>query len=155
MAVIFCIFYFTDVVRKFADRDTTLVLSQEIIEGKGVESPFITFCMQPTAKWAILDKYKLSSGVLNEPNQNDKEILVSLNKTIETLFREATFKINVDFDLYIRLWYYEDGWKYYKGKMQEGSNYITVGAPTTLRSKIEGYIRLLIFRKFSPLPAVI
>ena len=129
LTVIFCIFYFNDVVRKFADRDTTLVVSQEIIEGKEVESLFITFCMQPRAKMAILDKYKLSSGVLNEPNQNDKEILVSLNKTIETLFRETTFKISLDFELYINLWYYEydNGWKKYEGKMREGSNnYIKV-----------------------------
>ena len=129
LAAIFYIFYFTDVVRKFAERDTTLVLSQEIMDV--VEYPFITFCMLPRAKKEILENYKLSKNVLNEPDQNDKEILVSLNKTIETLFRDATFKINVDFDLYIKLWYYKDGWKYYKGKMQEGSNnYITVCAPT-------------------------
>ena len=131
LAIIFYIFYFTDVINKFAERDTTLVFSQEIME-EGVEnSPFITFCMQPKEKKTILMDYKLSKGVLNEPHQSDKEILVSLNKTIETLFREATFKINIDFDLHIKLWYYEDhyGWKNYTGKMRDGSNnYITVGA---------------------------
>ena len=115
LAAIFYIFYFTDVVRKFAERDTTLVLSQEIMDV--VDYPFITFCMQPKAKKAVLEDYKLSKIVLNEPDQNDKEILVSLNETIETLFREATFKINLDFDLHIKLWYYKDGWKYYKGKI--------------------------------------
>ena len=43
---------------------------------------------------------------------------------------EVTFKINVDFQLEIRLWYYEDdnGWKNYTSKMREGSNnYIKVG----------------------------
>ena len=142
LAATFYIFYFTDIVRKFAERDTTLVLSQEIMEDNVVEYPFITFCTQPKAKKAILEDYKLSKVVLNEPNQNDKEILVSLNKTIETLFREATFKINVDYDLYIRLWYYEDGWKYYKGKMQEGSNYITVGAPTISNFEVFGQLYL-------------
>ena len=72
----------------------------------------------------------MSSGVLNEPDKNDVKILVSLNKTIETLFRETTFKIGVDFELYINLWYYEAdyGWKNYTGKMYEGrNNYIKVG----------------------------
>ena len=50
LAATFYIFYFTDIVRKFAERDTTLVLSQEIMEENVVESPFITFCMQPRAK---------------------------------------------------------------------------------------------------------
>ena len=89
--------------------------------------------MQPRTKSTILEEYNLSSGVLNEPNPKDIEIIVSLNKTLDTLFREATFKINVDFEMYIKLWYYEDyyGWKSYRGKMREGSNnYITVGKPT-------------------------
>ena len=130
LAAIFCIFYLTDFVRKFAERDTTLVFSQETVEENGIESPFIVFCMQPRAKTLILEKYKLSSGVLNEPDKNDVKILVRLNKTIETLFRETTFKIGVDFELYINLWYYEAdyGWKNYTGKMYEGSNnYIKVG----------------------------
>jgi hypothetical protein len=108
LAAIFYIFYFTDVVSKFADRDTTLVLSQENIKDNVVEHPFVTFCMQPRTKKTILDGYKLSTGVFNEPNHNDVEILVSLNKMLETLFKEVTFKINVDFELDIRLWYYED-----------------------------------------------
>ena len=131
LAIIFYIFYFTDVVNKFAERDTTLVFSQEIMEKNLVESPFITFCMQPKQKKTVLEGYKLSKGVLNEPHQNEKDILVSLNKTIETLFKEATFKINVDFVLYIKLWYYEDhyGWENYTGKMRVGNNnYITVSA---------------------------
>ena len=130
LAVIFYTFYFTDVVSKFADRDTTLVLSQEIIEDNVAKPPFVTFCMQPRTKKMILEGYKLSTGVLNEPNDKDVEILVSLNKTIETLFREVTFKIMVDFELDIRLWYYEDdnGWKNYTGKMHEGNNYIKVGS---------------------------
>ena len=129
LAVIFYAFYFTDVVIKFAHKDTTLVLSQEFVDKNETEAPFITFCTQPRAKKAILEKYKLSSGVLNEPNPKDIEILVSLNKTIEILFREVTFKMNVDFELYIKLWYYDDnyGWKNYEGKLQEGSNnYIKV-----------------------------
>ena len=129
LAIIFYIFYFTDVVNKFAERDTTLVFSQEIMKENAVEPPFITFCMQPKAKKTILEGYNLSSGqVLDEPHKNDVGILVNLNKTIETLFREVTFKINVDFELEIKLWYYQDefGWKNYTGKMREGSNYIKV-----------------------------
>ena len=129
LAAIFYIFYFTDVVNKFAERDTTLVHSQETIEENERNPPFITFCMNPRAKNSILDGYKLSRGVLNEPNSNDKKILISLNKTVEALFREATFKLNRDFYMSINLWFYEDefGWRNYTGKITEGSNnYIEV-----------------------------
>ena len=129
LAAIFYIFYFTDVVKKFAERDTTLVHSQETIEENERNPPFITFCMTPRAKTSILEGYKLSRGVLNEPNSNDKKILIGLNKTVEALFREATFKLNRDFYFSISLWVYGDefGWTNYTGKMTEGSNnYIEV-----------------------------
>ena len=129
LATIFYIFYFTDVVNKFAERDTILVHSQETIEENERNPPFITFCMTPRSKNSILDGYKLSQEVLNEPNSNDKKILISLNKTVEALFREATFKLNRDFYFSINLWLYEDefGWINYTGKMTEGSNnYIEV-----------------------------
>ena len=129
LAAIFYIFYFTEVVNKFTERDTTLIHSQETIEGNESHPPFITFCMTPRAKSAIIEGYKLSRGVLNEPNSNDKKILISLNKTVEALFREATFKLNRDFYFSINLWFYEDefGWTNYTGKMAEGSNnYIEV-----------------------------
>ena len=129
LAVIFYIFYFTDVVKKFAKRDTTLVYSQETIGENERNPPFITFCMAPRADTLILDGYKLSRGVLDEPNSNDKQILISLNKTIDSLFREVTFKLNRDFYFSIGLWFYEDklGWTKYSKKMKEGSdNYIEV-----------------------------
>ena len=127
LAAIFYIFYCTEVANKFAERDTNLILSQETIEENEMTPTFITFCMTPRSKNSILDGYKLSGGVLNEPNSNDKIIMTSLNKTIQDLFREATFNINKDFYLYINLWFYEDGWHNYKGKMKEGSNnYIQV-----------------------------
>ena len=105
MSVIFYNFYFTDVVSKFADKDTTLVQSQENIEDNVVEPPFFTFWMQLRANKSYLDGYKLSTGVLNEPNHNNVKTIVSFNKTF---FREVTFKINVAFELDIRLCYYEN-----------------------------------------------
>ena len=72
LAAIFYIFYFTEVVNKFAEKDTTLVHSQETIEENERNLSFVTFCMTPRAKNSILDGYKLSRGVLNEPNSNDK-----------------------------------------------------------------------------------
>ena len=128
LAAIFYIFYFTEVVNKFAERDTTLINSQETIEENEMNPPFVTFCMTPRAKKSILEEYKLSHGVLNEPNSNEKKIFISLNKTMETLFREVTFKLNRDFYLLINLWIYDDefGWTNYTGKIKEGNNYIEV-----------------------------
>ena len=60
---------------------------------------------------------------LMSQDSNDKENLISLNKTVEALFREATFKLNRDFYFSINLWFYEDefGWTNYTGKMTEHS----------------------------------
>ena len=135
LAAIFYIFYFTEVVNKFAERDTTMVLSQETIEKNETSPPFITFCTTPRAKNSIFEGYKLSGGVLDEPTSNDRKILTSLNKTIEDMFREITFKLNRDFYLYINLWVYDDkfGWQNFEGKMKEGSdNYIEVQTKITL-----------------------
>ena len=129
LATVFFIFYFTDVVNKFAEKDTTLIYSHKIIEEHETTPPFITFCTTPRAKNSILDGYKLSRGFLDEPSSNDQRILKSLNKTIEALFRKVTFKLDRDFYLYINLWFYEDefGWHNYEAKMKEGSdNYIEV-----------------------------
>ena len=49
------------------------------------EPPLVTFCIQPRVKKTILEGYKLSIGVLYEPNQNDVEILAMLNKTHDYL----------------------------------------------------------------------
>ena len=136
-ATLFYIFYFTDVVNKFAEKDTTLTYSQETVEENEMNSPFITFCTNPSTKISILEGYKLSHGVLDEPNSNDTKILMSLNKTIEALFREATFKLNRDFYLYINLWFYEEefGWQNYEGNMKDGSeNYIEV----QIKLKVQG-----------------
>ena len=125
---LFVKFYFIEVVQKFAERDATFVFYKETILKNEMKLPFITFCMTPRAKRSILEEYNLSYGVLNEPNPNDQEVLVGLKKTIKELFREVTFKLNVDFELTITLWSYEEdfGVKAYEGKMELGSNYIKV-----------------------------
>ena len=137
LAAIFYIFYVTDVVNKFSEKDTTLINSQETIEENERTSPFITFCMAPKAKKSIIDGYKLSRGVINEPNSNDKKVLISLNKTIDALFREVTYKLHRDFYLIINLWFYDNefGWTNYTSKMKEGSeNFIEVCLKLTTSS---------------------
>ena len=130
LVAIFYIFFLTDVLNIFADRDSFLINSQETMEENEMNHPpFITFCMTPRAKKSILEEYKLSHGVLDAPNSNDTKILMSLNKTIEALFREVTYKLNKDFDLLIKLWFYEEehGWRGYEEKILEGNeNYIKV-----------------------------
>ena len=79
LASFFVKFYFIEVAQKFAERDATFVFSEETISEDEMKLPFITFCMTPLAKKSILDKYNLSYGVLNEPNLNDREVLVGLN----------------------------------------------------------------------------
>ena len=130
LVAIFYIFFLTDVLNIFADRDSFLINSQETMEENEMNHPpYITFCMTPRAKKSILEEYKLSHGVLNEPKSNEKQIFISLNKTMEALFREVTFKLNRDFRLSINLWSYHDefGWQNDTGTMKEGSdNFIQV-----------------------------
>ena len=128
LSAIFYMFYFRTVAQKYAEGHTTVVVSQERLEN-GKKFPFLTLCMTPSAKSEVLEKYNVSLNSLNEPNSDEKQILSNLNKTVEDLFREATFQINKDFELYVTLWFYEEsfGWKDYKGKMVEGNeNYIQV-----------------------------
>ena len=55
LAIVFFIFYFSDVIHKFAERNTTLILSSETIEENVAEPPLITFCIQPRVKKTILE----------------------------------------------------------------------------------------------------
>ena len=89
-----------------------------------VTPPFLTLCPAPRAKLSILEKYNMSFGSLNEINKKEIETLASLNKTIEDLFRETTYKLNVDFYLFVAFWYYEshNGWIQYRNKLSEGTD---------------------------------
>ena len=126
LSILFYFLYFTEIAQKYRDGYTNLILYQETLDD-GIDPPVLTMCMTPRIKDFILKKYKLSNAVVNEPNIEEKQILSSLNKTVEALFREATYKLNKDFHLLIKLWFYEEdrGWRGYEEKMLEGNeNYI-------------------------------
>ena len=123
LSTVFYVFYFNTVAQKYAEGHTTVVISQERIE-EGKNFPILTLCMTPCAKKSVLEKNNVSLNALNEPNSDEKKMLIKLNKTIEGIFREAAYKLNFDFEFYITLWFYQEdfGWKGYKGKMVEGEN---------------------------------
>ena len=75
-----------------------------------------------------LNKYNISVEALNEPNPFEIKILESFNKTVEDLYREATFKLNRDFFMYVTWWIYDNkGWQEYKIQCFEGNeNFIKV-----------------------------
>ena len=128
LSSLFYFLYFSEIAQKYRDGYTNLILYQETLDD-GIDPPVLTMCMTPRTKNLILEKYKLSTAVLNEPNIEEKKILSSLNKTVEALFREVTYKLNKDFHLLIKLWFYEEerGWRGYEEKMLEGNeNYIKV-----------------------------
>ena len=128
LSALFYFLYFTEIAQKYRDGYTNLILYQETLDD-GIDPPVLTMCMTPRTKKIILEKYKLSAAVLNEPNIEEKKILSSLNKTVASLFREVTYKLNKDFHLLIKLWFYEEehGWRGYEEKMLEGNeNYIKV-----------------------------
>ena len=127
LSAIFYIFYLTEIIKKYADGYTYFLTYQLSIET--VTPPFLTLCPAPRARLSILEKYNMSFGSLNQLNAKDIETLANLNKTTEDLFRETTYKLNVDFYFYVSLWYFEstDGWIEYKAKLSEGpENFIKV-----------------------------
>ena len=128
LSAIFYVVYFTEIINKYADGYTYLLTYQEIMDSE-VKPPVVTLCPTPRAKMSILDKYNMSFGSLNEPTSKEIKTLANLNKTLEDLFREATYMLNVDFRLFVTLWYYEsiDGWIQYKEELLEGTeNYVKV-----------------------------
>ena len=121
--IVFVYFYqINDVLHTYAENLTNIANSEKISEN-GIKPPFITLCIGPRAKQEVLDKYKMNKGALDEPNSSQKTILTKLNKTYEDFFTEATFKLNVDFKLYMILWSYDDeGWKRNEKQLLEGDN---------------------------------
>ena len=89
LSVFLYVFYINDIAQKYAYGHTTLVNYQENMIESEIKSPFFTFCMSPRAKKSILEGYNMSLGALDEPNSNEKKILVNMNKTIEALFRQS------------------------------------------------------------------
>ena len=128
LSAIFYIFYLTEIIKKYADGYTYFLTYQKTMET--ITPPFLTLCPAPRAKLSILEKYNMSFGSLNEINKKEIETLASLNKTVEDLFRETTFKLNVDFYIFVVFWYYEshNGWIQYRNKLSEGTdNFLKVG----------------------------
>ena len=111
-----------DVFNKYKENLTNIAISEEIM-GNGIKPPFLTLCIGPRAKQEVLDKYNLNSAALNELDSFQQNILAKFNKTLEEFFIEATFKLNLDFKLYMILWVYDDeGWKRNEKQLLEGDD---------------------------------
>ena len=109
-----------DVLNKYKENLTNIAISEKIMEN-GIKPPFLTLCIGPRAKQEVLDKYNLNTAALNEPDSFQQSILAKRNKTLEEFFIEATFKLNIDFKLYLILWVYDEGgWKRNEKQLLEG-----------------------------------
>ena len=95
--------------------------------GDHVKLPLMTLCMGPKAKASVLQKYNLSNRALDEPNLQEKETLRNLNKTINDIFLEATYQLDVDFILNVTFNYYsKEGEIYLKKELHLGTNIFQV-----------------------------
>ena len=121
LCAIFYVYYFSEVVDKYADGYTNLAISKQTLDSP-VKLPFMTLCMSPIAKSFVLNKYNMSSDALDEPTVKEKETFTNLNKMQKDLFMESTFQINKDFNLYITHYEYGDeGSKEYTSQLFEGN----------------------------------
>ena len=122
LIAILYIYQILEVQNKYAEKLTNIANSEKIMKD-GIKPPFMTLCISPLAKQEVLDKYNMDQAALNEPNPTQKNTLSRLNKTLEDFFMEATFKLNVDFRLYMIWWEYDsEGWKKHKVKLSVEDN---------------------------------
>ena len=121
LATVFYIYNLTEVLHKYEEGNTNIANSEEKIE-TGIKPPFMTLCSGPRAKQSILDKYNVTVATLNEPNPHDIKMLNKWNKTVEELFIESTFKLNVEFQLHMTWWLYNNnGWVKHNCRLLEGN----------------------------------
>ena len=98
-----------------------------LILGEYLKLPLMTLCMGPPAKASVLQKYDLSARALDEPNIKEKKILINLNKTINGVFLEATYKLDVDFILNVTFNYYgQEGEIFVEKELHLGKNVLQV-----------------------------
>ena len=119
IAVVY-VYQIIEVQNKYAEKLTNIANSEKLMEN-GIKPPFMTLCIGPLANQEVLDKYNLNKAALNEPNSAQKKILKTLNKTLETFFMEATYKLDKDFKLYMIWWHYgSEGWERLKKQISLG-----------------------------------
>ena len=124
LSAVFYVFYFTEVVTKYANGYTNVVVSNEEIFGE-ITPPIITVCTIPHSDATILNKYNVTASALSEPSKGEKTILTNFNKTFVDFFREVTFSLNSDFYMYLTIWIYgKSGWVSYKTKLNESNENI-------------------------------
>ena len=124
MSLIVIVYFYQilEVVNKYKENLTNIAHSEKIMKN-GIKPPFMTLCIGPRAKQDVLDKYNFSKAALNEPSSIERNTLIKLNKTLEDFFLEATFKLNVDFWLYMIWWEYNiDGWKRHEKRLSVGKD---------------------------------
>ena len=111
-----------EILNKYEENLTNIANSENVLDN-GIKPPFMTLCIGPRAKQEVLDKYKISKAALNEPSSIEKNTLIKLNKTLEDFYIEATYTINVDYELYITWWNYDsEGWKRHEKRLSVGNN---------------------------------
>ena len=122
LIVIVYFYQIIEVLNKY-DANLSNIAHSEDIMGNGIKPPFITLCFGPRAKQEVLDQYNFSKAALNEPSSIERNTLIKLNKTLEDFFLEATFKLNVDFWLYMIWWDYNiEGWKRHEKQLSVGND---------------------------------
>ena len=121
LSAIFYVYYFTEVVTKYANGYKNVVVSNEEFDG-GMKPPILTACALPHYKIAALKKYDINGSALTEPSE---KILHNFNNSFVDLFREVTFSLDNDFHMYLTIWVYDkNGWEPFKIKLSLGTKNI-------------------------------
>ena len=120
LSIIFYVYYFSDVARKYRDENTYLSNSHEFISD--IKVPILTLCLNdPIAKISVLKKYNLTVKALDEPTIHEQRTLKNLNKTVGELFQQVTYKLKRDFRLYmIKNKYDQKGDHIFRSELLEG-----------------------------------
>ena len=101
LLIVFYVYYAQEVLRKYTNKRVWLATTREKLNA-GIEPPISTLCLAgPFAKKSVLKKYNMSASALNEPSISEQRILKNLNKTLQDFYKEATFELKRDFELYM------------------------------------------------------
>ena len=104
---VFFKYFFIDIAKNYTEKLTGLAVEDKPFEEgeNGFKIPAITICASPNRKPSVYEKYNISESFFSlTPSEKDKPPKIYehiLNKTLNELTDEATYKLGEDFDIYL------------------------------------------------------
>ena len=101
LLVVYYQYFFKDVMVNYQKGLTNMATTETEFEADetGIKMPSLVFCMAPTMKQKVLDKYNISSEFFMMQNGDSEHLIVE--KSMEEIILESSFRLNEDFQIAI------------------------------------------------------